>query len=455
MKNMFKKFNDRNTLLVITSYPLPGKNSKSRKHGFNAVAWHSERLLRALSKNRKVLVCAEKTGKRKYFAPNSNTLVTRVWEKGNLLSFLTLFRFIIKHNEIKSILVQFEFNVFGGILPNLVILFELGLLRLFGKHITFEVHQVITDIKKLEKHIHITNPLIQKFFNISLKCFYFILGLVVNNIIVFEQELKDKLSSYVNEDKIHVFSLAVEKGKITPPNKAIPVINKKLLSVKNMVKKNEFVLLVFGFINGYKGIDWIVNILKDIKGQNIRLLVAGGQNPYLKDKIEYQKFYNSIVSELQKHNHMTHTGFIPDSDIHFYFAASDLVVMPYEVFMSASGPFSHALSYNKPIIISEKLAPYVKSADFKSALAASDLSIRDLVFKLTKKDLLYTVRKARDNKKYYQNLTTFSKVLGSLRSMEYVSQKLDRLLFTPVESKNLVAISTRLAWIKSFARMRI
>jgi hypothetical protein len=94
------------------------------------------------------------------------------------------------------------------------------------------------------------------------------------------------------------------------------------------------------------------------------------------------------VSELAKHKHMTHTGFVPDEKVYLYYSAADLVVMPYEVFMSASGPFSRALAHQKPIILSEKLKDYTKSEDFKTAMQKAQVTQSDLYFSLSKKSLL-------------------------------------------------------------------
>lgn len=423
MKNLIKSFNTPETLLVITSFPEVEKNTLAKK-GFNAIGWHSERILKALAKKRNILVCAEEMGKSKDQAINKNLLVTRQWKKSNPLSFISLARFIFRLSRIKSVFVQFEFNVFGGILPNLALITLLGLLRLTGRRVTFELHQVITDIAKLEKHIHITNPVLQKFFNMSLALFYRILGLVTSEIIVFEQELKNKLQDFIKADKITVLSLAVEKRKTLPIEKA-----RKALKIP----QDEFVVLLFGFINGYKGIDWILKTMRDLKGKKIRLLIAGGENPYLKDKPEYQAFYQSVLTQIKKHAYVTHNGFIPEEEITTYFSASDVLALPYEVFMSASGPFSHALMYEKPVLISERLADYSQSKDFQKALTISGLTTNDLVFTFTRASLMGHINTARTDRTYYAKLKLFVKTLGALRSMDSVSSVLDTLLF-PVQS---------------------
>jgi glycosyltransferase involved in cell wall biosynthesis len=405
---------------VITSFPNPADKA-GRKQGFNAVGWHSERLLTALAAKRDVVVFAEKIGKTKSFSPVPGLVVERSWEKGSIVSLLALYNTIANRKDITHVFVQFEFNVFGGIIPNLAVLFVLLMLRLTGKHITFEVHQVITDIKKLEKHIAITNPLIQAFFNVSLRMFYRMLGLIVHDIIVFEQALKNALSAFVKADKISVLSLPVQQGEKR---------NKQLARKHIGLKKDEFVVLVFGFINGYKGIDWIINHLANNK-TNVRLLLVGGPNPYLQDKPFYQKFYQGIMQQVkQNSSFITHVGFVKDQDIATYFAASDIAVLPYEVFMSASGPFSHALSYQTPILLSQKLLDYSKSEDFATNMKEAALTKNELFFPLNNNALSTLLSRAQKSAAYRNKLHQFSTSLGTTRSLENVANHVNAM-FTP------------------------
>lgn len=419
MNNILKTYNHPDTLLVITSYPNPD-NGMYGERIFNAVGEHSERRLPYIAKNRKVLVLAEDIGTTPEFSPTPNILVERIWKKSNVFSLIKLARFIMKLNRIKSILVQFEFNVLGGNKANLALLFILMLLKLKGKKITFEMHQVLTDIGSVKRHININNPLLQIVYNLGLKVFYVATGLVTEKIIVFEEEMKLRLKRYVKESKIEVLCLSVDKQQ---------TINKKAAREKLNMNQKEFVLLVFGFINGYKGIEWIMDALSGMEGKNIRLVIAGGKNPYLTNKPYYQKFYQSIIDETAKHAHVTYTDFVPEDNVYLYFSACDLVVMPYTAFMAASGPFSRALSYEKPIIISEKLSAYSKSLDFVKALIGASLKQSDVIFPLRKSGLLNLIQKAQNDNIYYNSLKQFSKNLGNYRNIENVTINMDAIMF--------------------------
>src|SRR3989338_8747470 len=351
------RFNSPETVIIITSFPTL-KSRTDTKSNFNAVGWHVEKTLRELSKHRPVVVLAEKSGasssktlsskgSASQISPsqpaqtefNKNTLVFRVWEKGNIVSFVDILKIIKQFSLARSIYIPFEFNLFGGTVPNIALLCLLTVLRSMAKNITFEFHQVILDIGQVKQHINMRNPLKIAFFNLGLKLYYTAAGLISNSIIVFDQELKNRLASFVRKDKINVLSLALENRPLSSTrsstrssihsSKCVSSISKNKARNELNLKKNELIVLVFGFINGYKGIPWIMQKFAEKKPQNMRLIIAGGKNPYLKGKAFYEKFYSSVSNYAHNKANITQTGFIPDDKVGLYLNAADVVVMPY------------------------------------------------------------------------------------------------------------------------------
>ena len=425
MKNITNQFNLPNSLLVITSYPNPnGSRYGHRDH--NAVAWHSEKTLKELAKSRRVIVLAEKTHKdERSFYAEKNLYINRVWSKINHFSMFKITWEALKLNYVKTVFIPFEFNVFGGTFHNLLFLIVLFILKINGKKIIIEVHQVIKDIKELQKHINITDFYVQKFFNFGLKIFYCLFGLLANNIIVFEEELKTRLSKYIDEKKINVLSLSTQKNKI---------INKNYARKKLGLPKKDFLVMVFGYINGYKGIDFMIDVFSKIRNKNIKLIIAGGENPYLRDKKFYQKFYKKITQAAKKNKNTILTGFVPDNKVRQYFSAVDLIVLPYEVFMSASGPFSLALSYEKPIILSEKLLSYKNSKDFSDSMNSTKLKTSNVFFPINVKMLIARIEKLSKNDKLMNSLILFSKKLNKMRSAENIITEYKNILLSLTEN---------------------
>lgn len=425
---LLQDFNKSDTIIAITSYPDPDQGIKE----LNAVAWHSERILKEFSTSKRIFVLAEQINAETTYQPEENIVVHRVWKRGNPFSLIAILKTILSMHKVESVLFQFEFNVFGGIWPVLFLPIIVALLRLAGKKVFFEIHQVILDIKQLAQHINIQNRLFQEVFNAGLHYFYWTVSRFSTKLIVLEGDLKQRLSHFVEKEKIIVLPIAIERARAMPPAEAKEKIG---------VKKDDFVVLVFGFVNWYKGSDWIAKTCSQLKDKNIKLVLAGGPNPTLKDKTYYKTFYNEVETLAKKHKNIMLTGFVEDKDVRKYFSAADLVVLPYRVFMSASGPFSFALSYKKPVILANNLHDYSHSEDFADALKAAKLQEKDIFFPMNTRSFHKVLRKVRENKDYYDSLKLFSTTLGAQRTLERTVKKLERAIDFSYMYKNDVGFT--------------
>lgn len=124
------------------------------------------------------------------------------------------------------------------------------------------------------------------------------------------------------------------------------IISKQSARAKLNIKDEEKVILFFGFIRKYKGLDWILEAMKndDIKNQKIKLLVAG-------EFYEDRKYYDEIIERNQLKNQLyLHTDFIPNEEVKNYFCAADCVVQPYKT-ATQSGISQMAYHFEKPMIV--------------------------------------------------------------------------------------------------------
>lgn len=407
--------NTENTLIAITSYPDP-------KHGIknlNAVAWHAQKTLKPLSKNYNVLVLAEEIAGKKNQEQENHITVSRIWKKNSLLSLFQLLIAVLKLDRAKRVLIQFEFGMFGGILPVLVLPVLIAIMKLFRKHVFIEIHEVITDISLLDEHVNVHNKLFQKFINLGFEYFFRTVGFLADAVIVFEEELKERLNKLVDKDKIAVLSLGIAPKKTLAKSQA-----KKSLGFES----KDFVVLVFGFVNWYKGTDWLVKAFSSQNKRNFRLVIAGGASPTLKSKKHYQRFYKRLVSTIKKDKNITLTGFVPDSKVGLYFSSADLVVLPYRVLMAGSGPLSLALSYKKPFILSKNLEDYSKSIDFGNSMIKAGVEKDELFFAFENKDFAGILGRVKKDKKLYKRLQKFSSLLAQDRAQTRINDYYRALL---------------------------
>ncbi|MCM1270742.1 MAG: glycosyltransferase [Ruminococcus flavefaciens] len=111
------------------------------------------------------------------------------------------------------------------------------------------------------------------------------------------------------------------------------------------VAEDKKILLFFGFVRDYKGLRHIINAMPEIVkyDSNIRLMIVG---EFRSDKEHYlEQIKNLGVGD----NIDIVDGYIPDSGIEKYFAASDLIVLPYES-ATQSGIVQIAYGFEKPVI---------------------------------------------------------------------------------------------------------
>lgn len=109
---------------------------------------------------------------------------------------------------------------------------------------------------------------------------------------------------------------------------------------------DEKIILFFGFIRHYKGLDILLDAMADpgIRDSGIKLLVAGefyqDSKPYLA-QIEKLGIRDSVI---------LHSEFIGDAEVRYYCCAADFIVQPYR-HATQSGVTPLAYHFEKPMIV--------------------------------------------------------------------------------------------------------
>ncbi len=107
-------------------------------------------------------------------------------------------------------------------------------------------------------------------------------------------------------------------------------------------------LLFFGFIREYKGLKYLLDAVLQIKKKmpDIMLWIVGD---FGEDKEQY-------LEQIEKNNIIDNVclveGYVPDQEVEKYFAASDLVVLPY-VSATQSGIVQIAYGFEKPVVVTD------------------------------------------------------------------------------------------------------
>lgn len=381
-------FNNSESLAVIS--PFYSKN-RGDFRGYS-IARYTNLLVNSFPKNQKTVVFCEKKKDEGSYEASVNTLVVPTYKFNSFGFFSQVLKKVIEFNEIKDYLIQFEFSIFGGkkVIPSFLLAL-LGL-RLLNKNVSITLHQVATNLNELSGHLGLTrNSLKIGFLNLSLNFFYRTFGILSNKVIVHDKLLKNRLSEYVNPEKIEVIPHAIGDESVKNITLKTAILAKKQFGFS----KKDKVLAVYGYRSWYKGTDWIIKTIKELSDTNpklnLKLLVAGGVSPTLKDTASYKNFDRRLKNIIKKANGSVKvTGFIPEKDVWKVFAASDVMVFPYRTRMSASGAFALTLAYKKAFLVSNHFASgseidlskntfEMNTSSFKKALIQTqDLDIQKL-----------------------------------------------------------------------------
>ena len=123
---------------------------------------------------------------------------------------------------------------------------------------------------------------------------------------------------------------------------------------------NEKIILFFGFIRKYKGLDLLLEAMNNasIREANIKLLIAG-------EFYDNKEEYDLIIAKYNLANSLyLRTQFIDNSEVNYYLSAADFVIQPYKN-ATQSGVTPLAYHFEKPMLVTSvgglaNLVPHMK-----------------------------------------------------------------------------------------------
>ncbi len=169
------------------------------------------------------------------------------------------------------------------------------------------------------------------------------------------------MSESVQQDLLHYLPKA--KSILTPH----PVydnfgqgVDKLLARIPFGLKADEPVILFFGFIRQYKGLDILLQAMADerVRALNIKAIIAG---EYYEDAAPY----NQLIKDLNlTENVIIKDDFIPTEEVKNYFGAADIIVQPYKS-ATQSGISQICYHFEKPMIVTKvgglpEIVPHLK-----------------------------------------------------------------------------------------------
>lgn len=125
-------------------------------------------------------------------------------------------------------------------------------------------------------------------------------------------------------------------------------LTKEQAREKLQKRPDERLLLFFGFVREYKGLKHLLKAMPEIKDKlgNVKLMIVGS---FGDDKDRYMQ----MIREEQIEDCIeVEDGYVPNDEVEKYFAACDLVVLPYES-ATQSGIVQIAYGFEKPVVVTD------------------------------------------------------------------------------------------------------
>ena len=145
-------------------------------------------------------------------------------------------------------------------------------------------------------------------------------------------------------------------------------ISKQIAREKINVQQDAHIVLFFGFIRHYKGLDILMNAIANFKKNNaaktnVKFLIAG-------EFYEDRKPIDDLIKSLQIEDALImRTDFIPDSEVRNYLCAADVVIQPYRS-ATQSGVTPLAYHFEIPMIVTNVGGLPALVPDYKVGLIA-------------------------------------------------------------------------------------
>jgi glycosyltransferase involved in cell wall biosynthesis len=206
--------------------------------------------------------------------------------------------------------------------------------KLLGKKIIFTVHNV--NAGKRDANDSWVNRL-------TLKSQY----QLSDHIFVHTNEMKNELVADFRVPSAKVSVIPFGINKTVPDTALTPVAAKQLLGLN----RNEKVLLFFGNIAPYKGLEYLITAFSELSREDgaYRLLIVGkpkGRDDY------WKRIQQTIVHTGARDRIIQRIEYVPDEQTELYFKAADILILPYaHVFQS--GVLFLGYGFGLPAIVAD------------------------------------------------------------------------------------------------------
>ncbi len=170
---------------------------------------------------------------------------------------------------------------------------------------------------------------------------------LADNVFVHTEKMKRELVKEFGVPEARVSLITYGINNAVPDTRLTPRGAKRRLDIR----EDEKVLLFFGRITPYKGLEHLVAAFHEIAARdaNYRLIIAGVPQ---KCAEYWNGIRESVLEDKQKGRVLLRAEHIPDDEVEIYFKASDALVLPYRAIYQ-SGILFLGYSFGLPVLAAD------------------------------------------------------------------------------------------------------
>lgn len=191
-----------------------------------------------------------------------------------------------------------------------------------GYRIAYTVHDVIPH----DKDTLVNRLLFKKIYSLH------------QRLVVHTEFIKNRL---INEFHVPAHKIRVIKHGVYQISDN-QIIDRNIAKQKTGIDKENLILLFFGYITYYKGLDLLLKVFNQLSSTKLKLIIAGEvKDSYVNEvNLLKNKYFENIIYK---------TKYISDGEMNDLFNAADLVVLPYRE-ASQSGVLFMSYAYGVPVL---------------------------------------------------------------------------------------------------------
>ena len=259
-------------------------------------------------------------------------------------------RALARDPTVDAVHVQFEQHLYGGPRQNLRLAAALRALRRRTR-VVVTLHQV-PDLAEVDRAFLRRNgfPAFPRAARAWMRMQYAALARGADLLLVHEPRLKERLVAQYGlaAARVAVVPHGVEtRAPLCPQDEA-----KSRLGAEGKV-----LLLYFGYVTGYKGVDLLVDALERLDADaraRLRVVIAGKVPERKLENAAFRAEIDALEARIAAlGSFVDRKGFLGAEDVSLHLAAADAVLFPYRQVFGASGPFALAVGHGRPFLASE------------------------------------------------------------------------------------------------------